>query len=78
MIEFNGQQYASLKEWERAYPVYGPHYAQYVKAGAKTPMEIEQMVYERKRAAHKKRDAAPNPLRKNIDGLAGRKKGRKA
>lgn len=78
MIEFNGQQFPTLKDWERAYPAYGAYYAQYVQAGAKTPMEIEQMVYARRCAGQKKRDAAPNPLRNNIGGLGVRNKGRKA
>lgn len=65
MIEFNGQQFESMKEWARAYPAYGRHFAKYIKRGAKSPQEIEQMAYEAQCAGIKKRDAAPNALRES-------------
>ena len=76
-FEFNGETYATLGEWKRAYPVYA-NYGHYLKAGAKTVTEIESMAHKRRAAGIRNRDAAANPLKLNIGGLSARKRGRKA
>ena len=71
--EFNGQQFTSAKAWSREFPGYSRHFWKYVKAGATTPTEIEQMAYEATKAGNRKRDAQPNRLREGIIGLSTRR-----
>ena len=53
MIQFNGETYASLKEWARAYPAYGRRYAKLVRDGADTTMKLEQAIHAKNEAARK-------------------------
>lgn len=73
-FEFMGQQFTSAKAWSATFPAYGKHFWKYVKAGAKTPTEVEKMAYDANQAGYRKRDAQPNRLREGIIGLASRRK----
>ena len=53
MIQFNGETYASLKEWARAYPAYGRHYAKLVRDGADTTLKLEHAIHAKNEAARK-------------------------
>ncbi len=70
MIEFNGQRFATMEEWARAFPAYGKHMSQYVKRGAKTPHEIEVMRHAD--GAGKKRRVATKAQQEMVSGLARR------
>lgn len=56
MIQFNGEQYPSMKAWKRAFPIYAA-YAEDVRDGADTVLKLETLRHQRRHLPPKQKPA---------------------